>query len=80
MATTWDEEFHPSAGARSTLQWAHEHGATTLGEAYDLLDQLEVSNDVPEVLGHDDTVQDVREQLEVGIEVVGGDAGLTGLL
>ena len=80
MATPWDEEFHPSAGARSTLQWAHEHGATTLGEAYDLLDQLEVSNDIPEVLGHDDTVQDVREELELGIDVIGADAGLTGLL
>ena len=80
MGISSDEEFDPSAGARSTLQWAHAHGATTLGEAYDLLDQLEVSNDVPEVLGHDDTVQDVREQLEVGIEVVGGDAELTGLL
>jgi len=37
-----DEEFEPSAGARSTLRWAHEMGAETLGEAYDLLDQLEV--------------------------------------
>ena len=80
MANTWDEEFHPSAGARSTLQWAHEHGATTLGEAYDLLDQLEVSNDVPEVLGHDDTVQGVREELELGLELVGPDAALPDLL
>jgi len=80
VATTWDEEFHPSAGTRSTLRWAHEHGATTLGEAYELLDQLEVSNDVPEVLGHDDTVQDVREELEAGLEAVGGDAELTDLL
>jgi hypothetical protein len=47
VTNTWDEEFGPSAGARSTLQWALEHGASTLGEAYDLLDQLEVSNDVP---------------------------------
>jgi hypothetical protein len=80
MSNSWDEEFDPSTGARSTLRWAQEHGATTLGEAYDLLDQLEVSNDVPEVLGQDDTVQDVREELEAGIEVVGGDAELTGLL
>jgi len=80
MANTWDEEFSPSAGARSTLQWAHEHGATTLGEAYDLLDQLEVSNDIPEVLGHDDTVQGVREELELGIELIGADATLTSLL
>ena len=80
MANTWDEEFSPSAGARSTLQWAHEHGATTLGEAYDLLDQLEVSNDIPEVLGHDDTIQGVREELELGIDLVGADAVLTTLL
>jgi hypothetical protein len=75
-----DEEFQPSAGARSTLQWAHEHGASTLGEAYDLLDQLEVSNDVPEVLGHDDTVEGVREELELGIDLIGPDASLTSLL
>lgn len=80
MASTWDEEFSPSVGARSTLQWALEHGATTLGEAYDLLDQLEVSNDVPEVLGPDDTVQGMREELELGIELTGADAALTSLL
>ena len=80
MTKSWDEEFHPSAGARSTMQWAHEHGASTLGEAYDLLDQLEVSNDVPEVLGHDDTVEGVREELEFGIGLIGADAALTGLV
>ena len=80
MTSPWDEEFDPSAGARSTLQWAHEHGASTLGEAYDLLDQLEVSNDVPEVLGHDDTVEGVREELEFGIGLIGADAALTSLL
>ena len=80
MTSPWDEEFHPSAGARSTLQWAHEHGASTLGEAYDLLDQLEVSNDVPEILGHDDTVEGVREELEFGIGLIGADAALTSLL
>jgi hypothetical protein len=80
MTDSRDEEFQPSAGARSTLQWAHEHGASTLGEAYDLLDQLEVSNDVPEVLGHDDTVAGMREELELGIDLIGPDAALTGLL
>ena len=80
MTSPWDEEFDPSAGARSTLQWAHEHGASTLGEAYDLLDQLEVSNDVPEVLGHDGTVEGVREELELGIGLIGADASLTTLL
>jgi hypothetical protein len=79
MADPWDE-FLPSAGARSTLEWASQHGASTLGEAYDLLEQLEVSNDVPEVLGHDDTVEGMREELEFGIELLGADASLTGLL
>ena len=80
VTSPWDQEFDPSAGARSTLQWAHEHGASTLGEAYDLLDQLEVSNDVPEVLGHDGTVEGVREELELGIGLIGADASLTTLL
>ena len=80
MANPWDEEFHPSAGARSTLHWAHEHSASTLGEAYDLLDQLEVSNDVPEVLGHDDTLEGIREELELGIDLIGPDTALTSLL
>ena len=74
------DEFEPSVGARSTLQWAYEMGASTLGEAYDLLDQFEVSNDVPEVLGHDDTVEDVRQELELGIGLIGTDAALTSLL
>jgi hypothetical protein len=76
----WDEEFDPSTGARNTLRWAHEMGARTLSEAYDLLEQLEISNDVPEVLGHDDTVEDVREELGLGIEIVGPDALLITLL
>jgi hypothetical protein len=80
MSNPWDDEFDPSAGARSTLRWAQALGASTLGEAYDLLDQLEVSNDVPEVLGHDDTVDDMRQELELGIELVGADTSLTALL
>jgi hypothetical protein len=80
MSNPWDEEFVPSTGVRNTLRWAHEMGASTLGEAYDLLEQLELSNDVPEVLGHDDTVEDVREELEFGIETVGPDTLLTTLL
>jgi hypothetical protein len=80
VSDPWDEEFDPSAGARNTLRWAHENGASTLGEAYDMLEQLELSNDVPEVLGHDDTVDDVREELEFGIETVGPDTLLTYLL
>jgi hypothetical protein len=30
----------------------YQLGASTLGEAYDMLEQLELSNDVPEILGH----------------------------
>jgi hypothetical protein len=74
------DDFQPSAAARSTLRWAHEMGASTLGEAYDLLDQLEISNDIPEVLGHDDTVEGMREELELGIELIGADASLNSLL
>jgi hypothetical protein len=80
VSNPWDEEFAPSTGARNTLRWAYELGASTLGEAYDMLEQLELSNDVPEVLGHDDTVDDVREELEFGIETVGPDTLLTYLL
>jgi hypothetical protein len=80
MADPYHDEFEPSASARSTLRWAHELGASTLGEAYDLLDQLEVSNDVPEVLGQEDTVDDVRQEFELGIDLVGADAPLEGLL
>ena len=80
VSNPWDEEFAPPTGARNTLRWAYELGASTLGEAYDMLEQLELSNDVPEVLGHDDTVDDVREELEFGIETVGPDTLLTYLL
>jgi hypothetical protein len=79
VSDPWDE-FEPSAGARNTLRWAQALGASTLGEAYDLLDQLEVSNDVPEVLGEDDTVDDMRQELELGIELAGADTALSGLL
>jgi hypothetical protein len=80
VSNPWDEEFAPSAGALNTLRWAYEMGASTLGEAYDMLEQLELSNDVPEVLGHDDTVDGVREELEFGIETIGSDTLLTTLL
>ena len=62
------------------MRWAHEMGASTLGEAYDLLDQLEVSNDIPEVLGEEGTVDDVRQEFELGIDLVGADAALSSLL
>ncbi|MBI4939482.1 MAG: hypothetical protein HY830_01895 [Actinobacteria bacterium] len=79
MSDPWDE-FDPSTGARNTLRWAQSLGASTLGEAYDLLEQLEVSNDVPEVLGHDDTVDDAREELDLGLRTLGPDAALADLL
>jgi len=80
VSNLWDDEFAPSAGARNTLRWAHEMGASTLGEAYDMLGQFELSNDVPEVLGDDDTVEGVREELELGLETAGPDTSLSTLL
>ena len=80
MSNPWDDEFAPSAGARNTMRWAHEMGASTLGEAYDMLEQQELSNDVPEVLGEDDTIDSVRGELEFGIETVGPDAPLADLV
>jgi hypothetical protein len=76
----WENEFDPSPTAWNTLRWAHALGASTLGEAFDMLDQLEVSNDIPEVLGEDGTVDHVREELLFGMEVVGPDAELASLL
>jgi hypothetical protein len=80
VSSAWDEEFAPSAGARSTLRWAQEMGASTLGEAYDMLEQLEFSNDVAEVLGEDDTIEGVREELDLGLETAGPDTPLAALL
>ena len=80
VSNAWDEEFAPSSGARNVLRWAQESGASTLGEAYDMLEQLELSNDVPEVLGHDDTIDGVREELEFGIEAAGPETSLECLL
>ena len=80
VSNPFDDEFAPSTGARNMLRWAYEMGASTLGEAYDMLEQFETSNDVPEVLGHDDTVDDVRDELGSGIEIVGPDTALTDLM
>jgi hypothetical protein len=79
VSDPWDE-FDPSTSTRNTLRWAQSLGASTLGEAYDLLEQLEVSNDVPEVLGHDDTVDDVREDLDLGLQTLGPDALISTVL
>lgn len=74
------DDFSPSNGTWRTLRWAQEMGASTLGEAYDMLDQFENSNDVPEVLGEDDTIEAVREEIEDGLETVGPDTDLSALL
>ena len=79
MSDPWDD-FDPSAVTRNVLAWARSYGATTLGEAYDLLDQLEAGNDVPEVLGHDGEVADVRAELEDGLAQLGADASLDEVL
>jgi len=80
VSDPWEEEFDPSTITRNVLTWAHGLGASTLGEAYDMLEQLQLSNDVPEVLGEDGTIEDVREELELGIEIVGPDTPVTTLL
>jgi hypothetical protein len=78
VSNPWDDEFSPSTAATNVLRWAQDHGADTLGEAYDMLDHLELSNDVPEVLG-DDTIENVREELDFGLETVGPGASLASL-
>jgi len=80
VSNPFDDEFAPSTGALNTLRWAQGMGASTLGEAYDLLEQLELSNDIPEVLGEDDTIEDIREELDFGLETAGPDTPLTSLL
>jgi hypothetical protein len=80
VSNPFDDEFAPSAGALSTLRWAQENGASTLCEAYDMLEQLEYGNDVPEVLGEDETVESVREELEFGLDTAGPDTPLSALL
>ncbi|WP_433789927.1 hypothetical protein [Actinoplanes sp. CA-252034] len=74
------DEFSPAAGTWNMLQWAYEMGAATLGEAYDMLEQFENSNDVAEVLGEDDTIEAVREDIEYGLETAGPDTTLAALL
>jgi hypothetical protein len=74
------DEFDPTATTRSYLRWALVSGASTLGEAYDLLDQFEVGNDLPEVLGHDGTGDAVRDDLDLGLDLAGPDTPLDDLL
>lgn len=79
MSDPWDE-FDPSTSARNTLGWAFALGASTLGEAYDMLEQLAISNDIPEVLGHDGTIEEVSAELDAGLELLGPDADLSTLI
>lgn len=74
MSNGWGDDFDASPITQNVLHWAREFGASTLGEAYDLLEQFAVSNDVPEVLGHDGTIDEVREELDLGLELLGPDA------
>lgn len=74
------DEFEPSSTTRSVLAWARTAGATSIGEALELLDVLENSNDVPEVLGESGDIGDVRDELEAGIELVGDDHDIDDVL
>jgi hypothetical protein len=78
MSTDRDE-FDPSASARRVLHWAQAAGAATLGDAIEMLDVLESTNDAPEVLGEQRTVDDVRNELELGVDLVGDDTPLDDL-
>jgi hypothetical protein len=64
------DEFEPSSTTRNVLVWAQAAGASTIGEALEMLDVLENSNDVPEVLGESGDLNAVRDELEAGIELV----------
>jgi hypothetical protein len=74
------EEFDPSTTTRNVLAWARAAGASTIGDALEMLDVLENSNDVPEVLGESGDLNDVRDDLGAGIELVGDDRGIDDLL
>lgn len=80
MSDVYDEEFDPSSATRAVLRWTTEMGASTLGEAFEMLDAFEHSNDVPEILGQDDTVDEVREELAVGLDLVGADTEIARVL
>lgn len=74
------DEFEPSSTTRSVLAWAQAAGASTIGDALELLDLLANSNDVPEVLGETGDLEDVRDELEAGIELVGDDQDISDVL
>ena len=68
-----EDEFEPSSTTRDVLAWAQAAGASTIADALELLDVLEVSNDVPEVLGERGDLGEVRDGLGAGIDLVGGE-------
>jgi hypothetical protein len=80
VSNPFDDEFEPSDGARRYLRWAQQYGATTLGDAFDLLEQFELGNDVPEVLREDDSVEVVRSELQDGLDIAGPDVTLAALV
>ena len=74
------EEFEPTSTTRDVLAWARAAGASTLVDALELLDVLAVSNDVPEVLGETGDLDQVRAELEEGIDLAGADADIDAVL
>jgi hypothetical protein len=74
------DEFEPSSTTRNVLAWAQAAGASTIGEALEMLDVLENSNDIPEVLGESGNLNDVRDELGAGIELVGDDRAIDDVL
>jgi hypothetical protein len=74
------DEFEPSSTTRNVLAWAQAAGGWTIGDALEMVDVLENSNDVPEVLGESGDLNDVRDELEAGIELVGHDRSIDEVL
>ena len=77
---TGRDEFEPSSTTGNVLAWAQAAGASTIGDALEMLDVLQNSNDVPEVLGESGDLNDVRDELEAGIELVGDDRAIDDVL
>lgn len=74
------DQFEPSSTTRNVLVWAQAAGASTIGDALEMLDVLENSNDVPEVLGESGDLSDVRDELLGGIDLVGDDHDIDDVL
>ena len=77
---TGRDEFERSSTAVNVLVWAQSAGASTVGDALEMLDVLQNSKDVPEVLGESGDLDDVRDELEAGIELVGDDRAIDDVL